>query len=521
MSEQAEFIHAQPRQRIFLKHPADVVIFGGGAFGGKTFALLMEAARYVDNPRYQAVIFRLTYPMIFKAGGLWDSSKELYSGNAAPLLNPPRWEFPSGAKIAFEHLDDDKTMYGYKSAQIPMMMFDQLEEQEEHRWWYMFSRNRSTCGVPARIRATCNPDSQSWLAKFIEWWIDQETGYPNQDRIGKVRWMARDDDGDQIVWGNTAEEVRAKTRPDAMPKSVTFIPAKVEDNPIGTKKDPGYIANLQMQTRVERERLLGGNWKITPAAGLLFPRTAWNECEQFPADARLVRYVDKAYTEGGKGARTASVIVGELTRDGLRKYFIGDGRAGRWGDAEREKEIKEMARSDRENYGFRVPMRIEQEPAAGKFSARFTISNLAGYDVQARPARMKKHIAWQPLASQVQNESVWIVTGKAGPDGEYVRGAQPWCHEEFKRELDRLSGDPKLDARLLRDYCDAASGAFNELTEAGGVYLNRPLLCSGGDYEGGGDVNQPLTEDELTGLPDILADIMRGARRDTGGYGRD
>ncbi len=36
--------------------------------------------------------------------------------------------------------------------------------------------------------------------------------------------------------------------------------------------DPSYLASLMALPTVERERLLGGNWKIRPAAGLLFKR---------------------------------------------------------------------------------------------------------------------------------------------------------------------------------------------------------------------------------------------------------
>lgn len=508
MDEDRLVIESQPRQSLFLRHTADVVVFGGASGGGKTFSLLMEPLRHVGNPEFKAIILRRSYPLILKPGGIWDDSKKIYTHipGAEALLNPPRWRFPSGATVTFQHLENDQTVYEYKSAQIPLIMWDQLEEFTEAQFWYLFSRNRSTCGIHPYIRATCNPDAESWLAGFLAWWIDQDTGYPIPEREGKTRWMARD--GEQIAWGNTAEDVQAKIGPDTLPKSVSFVPALLEDNPALTRKDPGYRANLQMLTTVERERLLRGNWKIRPAAGLVFPRTMWRECEQFPSDARLVRYVDKAYTEGGTGARTASVIVGQQSRDGLRRYFIGDGRAGRWGDSEREREIKDMARSDRHNYGGRVPMRIEQEPAAGKFSARFTISNLAGYDVRSRPARVKKYIAWQPLASQVQNECVWIVTGASGPDGEYVKGAQPWNYEEFKHELDKLSGDPKLDARLLRDYADAASGGFNELTDAGQGYLLRPLLGS----DDGEDGEQVASESDLDDMPPMLADMLRDAR---------
>lgn len=214
------------RQEAFLLHTADVVFYGGrcSRYCGKTFALLMSFLKYKDIRCFRATLFRRQYQQIICPGGLWDSSKELYTGLATPLLNPPRWTFPSGptgATISFEHLDDDKTLHGYRSAQIPLLMFDQLEEFTETQWWYLFSRNRSTCGVRPYIRATCNPDAESWLSGFLSWWIDRN-GCPIMGRAGKTRWMARD--GEKIVWGNTAENVQAVLGPETLPKSVAFIP---------------------------------------------------------------------------------------------------------------------------------------------------------------------------------------------------------------------------------------------------------------------------------------------------------
>jgi hypothetical protein len=48
--------------------------------------------------------------------------------------------------------------------------------------------------------------------------------------------------------------------------SVTFIPAKVFDNPALLQVNPEYLAWLLSLPLLERERLLSGNWKIRPAA---------------------------------------------------------------------------------------------------------------------------------------------------------------------------------------------------------------------------------------------------------------
>ena len=134
----------------------------------------------------------------------------------------------------------------------------------------MLSRNRSTCGVKPYVRATCNPDADSWVAKFISWWINPETGYPIPERSGKKRYMARVDD--EVVWADTRKELLDKGIKADKVKSVTFIASTLADNKILMEKDPGYKANLEALPLVERERLLHGNWKIKPAAGLYFKR---------------------------------------------------------------------------------------------------------------------------------------------------------------------------------------------------------------------------------------------------------
>ena len=40
----------QGPQEQFLSSPADIAIYGGSAGGGKTYALLLEPLRHMDNP---------------------------------------------------------------------------------------------------------------------------------------------------------------------------------------------------------------------------------------------------------------------------------------------------------------------------------------------------------------------------------------------------------------------------------------------------------------------------------------
>jgi len=457
MSETEEIRPHPGPQWSFLETKADICLYGGGAGGGKSWALLLEGLRHIGNPGFTAVIFRRIRDSIKKPGSLWDQSMRLYSSivKQPPNLSELSWQFPSGAGLSFGSLQYETDLMKWHSSEICYIGFDEVTEMSERSFFYLLSRNRSTCGVRPYVRASCNPDSESWIAKFVEWWIDQETGLPisepwwpliaeqwrGVERSGVIRWFVRD--GDEIIWG-TKEELVKRYGP-LRAKSFTFIPARLEDNPTLETINPEYRANLESLPTTDRERLLGNNWKIRPSAGKLFPRTKWQFCQEAPAEARLCRYVDKAAHEGTAGARTAMVLVGESKG----RWYIVHARAGRWSEFEVEDQIKTIAYEDRARYGWRVRTCVEREPGSGgKFSARSTIKNLAGFDVGEKPARTAKHIAWKPLASQVQAENVWIVTGDPNAPAA-------WDWGEFINELDVLAGDPKQDAKRLRDLCCA------------------------------------------------------------------
>jgi len=201
-------IRPQPgKQELFLRSPADICIYGGAAGGGKTYALLLECLRNINNQHFEAVIFRQSRPQILSAGGLFATSQEIYPylGASSVLTPNVQWRFPSGAKVTFAHMFYEKEKYNWQGSQIPLLMFDELVHFTESQFFYMFSRNRSTCGVKPYIRATCNPDGESWVARFIDWWIDPETGYADESRCGKIRYFVRKNN--IIHWADTAQEL--------------------------------------------------------------------------------------------------------------------------------------------------------------------------------------------------------------------------------------------------------------------------------------------------------------------------
>lgn len=442
-------------QTAFLASPADIVIFGGAAGGGKSYALLLEPLRHIRNADFRAVIFRRTSKQIMESGGLWDTSMKIYKPFGAEAVQQPQptWTFPSGAKVSFSHLQLENTKYDWDGSQIALMCFDELIHFSSSQFFYMLSRNRSTCGVKPYVRATTNPRADSWVREFISWWIDESTGYPIPERSGTLRYMIRA--GNNILWGDTPEEVSREFMKQGLaeeapePKSVTFISSKLSDNKILMENDPGYRANLLAQTNVERERLLYGNWKIMPQAGDYFPREKVEIIETLPNDVRWVRAWDLAATEDRKLAREAGTVsktAGVLL--GKRKngdYIVGDvvNRAMKAEDVRRT--VLNTAKLDKEKYG-RVRIRMTQDPAqAGKEQAEQYIRMLAGFNVTAVRETGDKETRAEGFASQWQAGNVKIL--KADWNAEYI---------------DQLESFPE---GKLKDMVDASSNAFNELTK--------------------------------------------------------
>lgn len=443
----AHGITAQPGpQEQFLRTAADIAIYGGSAGSGKSWALLLDPDDDLDNPRFGGVIFRRTSPQIRNEGGLWDESGKLYPLlGAEPRETTLEWRFPSGATMRFAHMEHEKNRLDWQGSQIPWIGFDELTHFTEAQFFYMLSRNRSMDVRRLRIRATTNPDADSWVADFIAWWIDRETGLPIPERSGVLRWFIRL--RGELLWADDPAELRAMD-PASEPKSVTFIPAKIHDNARLLAANPGYLANLKALPLVEQARLLDGNWKIRPDAGLVFNRAWFKLVDAAPQGpgTRYVRYWDKAGTAGGGDWTVGALLC--LTADKL--VYVIDVERGQWGAGERERVIAQKADADRQAFGA-VDVWVEQEPGSGgKESAENTIRNLQGFAVYADPvgkSRENKVQRANPLASQAQAGNVHVLK-------------RPWT-EGYLRELHAFPTEGVPD-----DQVDASSGAYNRLADS-------------------------------------------------------
>lgn len=437
-------------QEKFLATKADIAIYGGAAGGGKTYALLLEPLRYMNVDGYSATIFRRNATQITIDGGLLDESMSIYGflKNAVYKASPqPHWIFSGKSKVSFRHIESDRDLPKWQGSQICFCGFDELTHFSENSFFYMLSRNRSVCGVKPYVRATCNPDVDSWVANFISWWIDSDTGYPVSERSGILRYFCRVDG--EVQWADSKEELVERFNIDSsLCKSVTFIASSVYDNKILLANDPGYLANLHGLSLVERERLLNGNWKIRPAAGLYFKAEQTRIVKSVPENlVAVVRAWDLAATEinlGNKDPdRTAGVLMGRMANG---QYIVLDVRRVAFNAASVRKLVRSTAETDKAEYNCRRIL-FEQDPGqAGKEQAQSYVKELAGFSVKSRPVSGNKIIRAEPFAAQWQQGNVLLLEGS-------------W-NDAF---LDELTGFP--DARH-DDQVDAASDAFSAIAYA-------------------------------------------------------
>jgi predicted phage terminase large subunit-like protein len=253
-------------QQDAARSTARVIFYGGARGGGKTRWLVHETAKFCENPRYGAVIFRRTYPELKGTGSIWEEAGKIYPLLGAEMTDSAlKSVFPSGSTVQFSHLQHDKDASKWQGKSLAAIGFDELTHFTEAQFWFLFSSLRSVSGVSPRLRATMNPDPDSWVLQFVGWYID-EAGFAIPERSGVVRWFGRIDG--KLRW--FASELEAQIQGVETPTSFTFIAAKVFDNPALMKADPEYLAKLRALPPVEQARFLGGNWKVRASAGDYF-----------------------------------------------------------------------------------------------------------------------------------------------------------------------------------------------------------------------------------------------------------
>lgn len=254
-----------PRQAQFLELPNEVFegLYGGAVFGGKSEVLLKYpiARGWTSNGRFKGIIFRRSYPELeaslirrthepdgyAKFGGVWNDNKHV-------------WTFPSGAWIKLSFIEKDADARAYDTAEFNFIAFDQLEHFTEWQYTYMISRCRSNSAeLPSVMRSAANPGGPGTA------WV-------------RERFVRPFPDGGKILRDKVTNTLRI------------FIPAKLEDNIEGVKRDPGYKNRMMLLPEAERKAKLDGDWFAL--VGQVFPEFRHRN---FPGESSNALHVIKPF----------------------------------------------------------------------------------------------------------------------------------------------------------------------------------------------------------------------------------
>lgn len=446
-------------QSAFASCSADMAFLGGALGGGKSWSLVREMAVGVHLAGYEAALFRRLGKQLDGLRILARAFYPLLDGRER--LSPSNdWRFPSDAVISLHHLQHEKDKDNHQGREYAVIGFDELVHFTEAQFWYLVTRNRTTCGMHPYVRATLNPDPDHFARKMVAWWIGSD-GYAIPERSGVVRWFVRH--GGMLHWAATRAELLLRF-PRIPPMSFTFILARNSDNPTLLRADPGYVGKLENLTQMERLRMLGerdekgrdrgGNWNVRPSSGLVFPRKLFNLRRRPPSRiVATVRAWDKGATapsddnrdpDWTRGGLVSLCEQGELWIHGFVSLRDRPGVV-----------LARMAETADDD-GVEVVVALWQELAqAGKVDLEVTEAALSGYVVEA------VSVAEGVIRGRGgRGRAKWIHAKAWAPHLEkgmvYVLDDQPWT-EELLGECD---GFP--DARH-DDYVDVISLAWQVL----------------------------------------------------------
>jgi hypothetical protein len=118
--------HAGP-QTMFLRNPAELIMYGGAKGGGKTDAGLIFCIKYWQHAGYKSILFRKTYKELELH--VIPRSHELFGGIGSYDGRDHKWTFrtPDGGKsyLFFGYLMYETDVFAYSGAEFARMFFDE------------------------------------------------------------------------------------------------------------------------------------------------------------------------------------------------------------------------------------------------------------------------------------------------------------------------------------------------------------------------------------------------------------
>lgn len=269
-----------------LNCEADELFYGGQAGGGKTDLLLGTAL----TQHKRSLILRR---MNTEVPGLVERMKEIVGHNRGLKNSPPIiWRLLDPMRLVMfggcQHLND---RVKYQGVPKDFIGFDEIPNFLEAQYLFIIAWARSTVpGQRVRVIAAGNPPTTPegmWVNQRWGAWLDPN--HPNPALPGELRWYTTyegrdtevDGPGPVVIDGTPLLDDRGNA---VYPKSRTFIPAELADNP--DLAETGYAATLAALPQELRDAMYRGDftpgqideqWQVIPSAWVDAAMLRWSE----------------------------------------------------------------------------------------------------------------------------------------------------------------------------------------------------------------------------------------------------
>jgi len=278
--KQAKWIPQSKPQWLALLSRADEMFYGGAAGGGKSDLLIGLATELHKH----SVIFRRVYPNLKAIMG---RAREIIGDSGSENKSDKLWTFEDGKTLEFGAVQHEDNKTDWQGRPHDLKGFDELPEFTESQYEFICGWNRTTDpGQRVRVVATGNPpidESGSWIIRRWGAWLDPQ--HPHPAKPGELRWYVMKDGKEAEVDGDAPVIHNSET---LYPRSRTFIPAKLDDNPFYAQ-DGRYKSVLQSLPEPLRSQLLNGDFQasampnpfqIIPTEWVRMAQKRWMERER-------------------------------------------------------------------------------------------------------------------------------------------------------------------------------------------------------------------------------------------------
>ncbi len=286
-------------QTMAYESRADITGYGGAAGGGKTD--LVAGVALTHHKR--VAVFRREKA---QTEGIIQRMTEIVGGTPGYNSQKSIWKVPVGSCpiVEFGGLDNPGDERRWQGRPHDLKAFDEVTEMRESQVRFIMGWNRSSDPtVKGRVIMTFNPPTSAegrWVIDFFAPWLDKT--HPNPAAPGELRWFTTIDGKDievadhrpfVLVDGVPTYDFDQELYQDEdiiIPKSRTFIPARLTDNPIYMKA--GYMATLQALPEPLRSQMLYGDFtagmkddamQVIPTAWVELAQARWKRPDKLPA----------------------------------------------------------------------------------------------------------------------------------------------------------------------------------------------------------------------------------------------